>query len=143
MLEIVEIHWISLSLEIIFFVSDPQIGQVLILSLNFFIFDQTEPSEKFKSQLAEAEQLAAAIGGLRVPKSIFSWLTGAQADQVSFEIVTHRGLISFYMAVPEKLVSYMQQQIRSSYEEVELEDKENFMTKMLASVSESKERKQC
>ncbi len=76
----------------------------------------TPDVEQIRKQIAEAERIMAAIGGLKEKDK----------HQVSFEIVSHNGLISFYIVMNDAITNYMLQQIRSSYPDAELEEVEDY-----------------
>jgi len=77
--------------------------------------------EQLASQLSVAEQLMNAVGGLKVPKNnVFG--KNDRLDQVSFELLAHNGKISFYIIIPSKLDGYIQQQLRSIYQHIEIEE---------------------
>jgi type IV secretory pathway TraG/TraD family ATPase VirD4 len=110
--------------------NNPSVGQKIFLVLlprdHFMGEEKQKKPDEFKSALAKAESIMAAIGGLK-RSSMFGNLLGSSApDQVSFEIVADKGKISFYLAVPNKLVNYMTQQIRSALEGVEIQEIEDY-----------------
>lgn len=75
--------------------------------------------DAIRQQIANAERIMAAIGGLKSKTG--GKFSKGNREQVSFEIVAHKGKISFYVVVPDQLLNYMVQQIRSSYPDIELE----------------------
>lgn len=78
--------------------------------------------EHIREQISQAERIMMAIGGLKASSGLFA----GDRDQVSFEMVAHKGIISFYVVIPEKLVNYMLQQMRSSYPNAEFEEVEDY-----------------
>lgn len=86
-----------------------------------------QPSQDIiRQQISQAESIMAAIGGLKASSGgMQEWMFGSQKS-ISFEIVSHKGLISFYAVFPNDLASYMIQQIRSSYKDIELEEVEDY-----------------
>lgn len=72
-----------------------------------------------KNQIALAEGLFTSLGGLRAQRGIRAMLFGRN-DHFTFEIVSFRGLISFYISTPKRLQSYTQQMILAQYPEAEL-----------------------
>jgi len=87
--------------------------------------DQEETIEKIRGQIGIAESWLANFGGLKAQRGIKAWLTG-RTDHFSLEIVYHEGLISFYVAVPERLKDYMEQQILAQYPEANLAAVEDY-----------------
>ena len=77
-----------------------------------------EPSQNTKQHIVEqigvAEVLWSALGGLKPQSGMANWFSG-RSDQVSLEIVVQAGVISFYVAVPPNLRTFLEQQILSHY----------------------------
>lgn len=69
---------------------------------------------QIREQIAVAETLFANIAGLKAQNGFMTWLQGRN-DQFSFEIVVCGGKISFYVATPEKLKDFIEQQIHAQY----------------------------
>ncbi|OGL87771.1 hypothetical protein A3I42_02510 [Candidatus Uhrbacteria bacterium RIFCSPLOWO2_02_FULL_49_11] len=86
---------------------------------------QQETSDLIKEKIAIAESLWNSIGGLRVRRNIRTWLFGRE-DHVSLEVVAHGGLISFYIAVPQYLERYIEQQIHAQYPDASVEEVEDY-----------------
>lgn len=85
--------------------------------------DGTKPIEEL---LAGAENLYASLGGLRAHRGLKTWLFG-RYDSWTFEIVVGvDGLITFYMAVPRYLESYIQQQFLSQYPHGQIEPVDDY-----------------
>ncbi|TAN33033.1 type IV secretory system conjugative DNA transfer family protein [Patescibacteria group bacterium] len=74
---------------------------------------------QIREQIAIAETLFSAIAGLRREKSFFRWLIGRN-DHLSFEIAVIDSKINFYVAVPEKLKNFAEQQIHAQYPHAEI-----------------------
>jgi len=72
-----------------------------------------------------AETLFASIGGLRAQRGAKAWLFG-RSDHLSFEIVAHEGLISFYVAVPRYMQEFIEQQIQAQYHSAVIEETEDY-----------------
>ncbi len=73
-----------------------------------------------KEQIALAESMFSALGGLKAQKGILSWLHG-RTDHITFEIVAQKDYIKFYVGVPQKLESYIGEQIHAQYPDAHLE----------------------
>jgi hypothetical protein len=72
-----------------------------------------------REQVAVADTLFSAIAGLTPEHGISKWLHGRN-DSVSFEIVTAKNIISFYVAVPDKFRELIEQQIHAQYPHAEI-----------------------
>jgi len=70
--------------------------------------------QKIADQLAVAEMLWTAIGGLKAQRGLWRWLKGRD-DHLSLEIVVQGGVISFYIVVPQRLRSFIEQEIHATY----------------------------
>jgi len=106
-------------------------------SADLAIFLVTVPKEAAKEATAEknlqaiqedigiAETLYSLLGGLKSEKGPKTWLRGRQ-DNFSLEIVAHHGLISFYIAFPQRLKQYFENQLHSVYPQANLEEVEDY-----------------
>ncbi len=85
--------------------------------------DQEEhvTQDSVREDIAVAETLFAAIGGMRAERGLRSWLWGRQ-DHLALEMVASKGLISFYVVVPKHLVRYIEQHIEAQYPEAQIEE---------------------
>ncbi|OGL79772.1 hypothetical protein A3J43_03485 [Candidatus Uhrbacteria bacterium RIFCSPHIGHO2_12_FULL_54_23] len=86
---------------------------------------QQETSDTIKQKLAVAESLWNSIGGLRVEHTVRHWFMGRE-DHIALEVVAHKGKISFYVAVPQYLVRYLEQQIHAQYPDAAVEEVEDY-----------------
>ena len=77
--------------------------------------------EKIREEIGITETFFSTIAGLRAQKGILHWLRGRN-DHFGFEIVMHNGLISFYIAVPEKLRGFIEQQLHAQYPYAQIEE---------------------
>lgn len=80
---------------------------------------------KIQEQIAIAETVYAAIGGLRAQKGFRTWLLG-RSDAIALEIVANDNLISFYITVPKYLQEFVQQQFQAQYPNSSIEEVEDF-----------------
>jgi len=76
--------------------------------------NQEERLEQIKEEIGITETLFSAIAGVHPQKGLTHWLRGRN-DHFAFEIVSHKNLITFYVAVPKKLQPFMEQQIHAQY----------------------------
>lgn len=83
--------------------------------------DERVTQESSREDIAVAETLFAAIGGMKAERGFKAWLWGRQ-DHMALEIVASGGLISFYVAVPKYLQRYLEQQIEGQYPDAQIEE---------------------
>lgn len=81
-------------------------------------FLQIKLPQQNEYEIASAEHLFASLVGLR--KSSVSALRGGQ-NSISFEIVSKKDGISFYVIVPDNLLSYVEKQINGAYPTAEID----------------------
>ncbi|MFH0856488.1 MAG: type IV secretion system DNA-binding domain-containing protein [bacterium] len=81
---------------------------------------QTNVAQKLQEDIALSESFFSSIGGLRAERGIKAFFYGRQ-DHLSCEIVAHKGEIYFYVAVPEKLKHYIEQQIHAQFPDAKIE----------------------
>lgn len=82
---------------------------------------ETQPIQKIREDIAVMETLFANIGGLRPQSGLKAWLLGRD-DHFSFEIVSHGGLIYFYVAVPRQLRHFIEEQIHAQFPAAVIEE---------------------
>lgn len=87
--------------------------------------DRSKTLQENQEDIAVAETLFATLGGLKADRKMGSWFTGRE-DDFSFEIVAHEGLISFYIAVPERLEEFITQQVQALYSNAQVELVEDY-----------------
>lgn len=80
-----------------------------------------EGKEKIKEQIAVAEAVYAAIGGLHPHRTLHSWFAG-RTDAVALEIVVHKRLISFYVSLPRTMQQFVEQQIHAQWSDAHFEE---------------------
>jgi hypothetical protein len=81
----------------------------------------TPTGQNIQEQISVAEILWSAVGGLKSQRGLISWFKGRN-DHMSLELVAEGGLISFYLAVPHKLYSFIEQQVHAHYPHATLEE---------------------
>lgn len=92
----------------------------------------TEESVKSDEKIAEtqediafAETIFAALGGLKAQKGFKAWLYGRH-DSIAFEIVAHDKLITFYVTVPQYLREFLEQQMHAQYSNAAFEEVQDY-----------------
>ncbi len=80
-----------------------------------------DTSHTIEEQIGVAEVLWSAIGGLRAQRGLLASLRG-RTDHLSLELVAEGGLVSFYLAVPQHLRSFVEQQVLAQYPHALLEE---------------------
>ena len=84
-----------------------------------------QKEEGQKKNLAEvisvAEVMYANLAGIQRPKPWNRFWKGAEI-YMSFEIIVERGLIAFYIIVPDELKQYVEQQIHAQYYQAHIEE---------------------
>lgn len=87
--------------------------------------DEDAKEEKTQTQIQELigamETVFATIGSLKAEGGWKALLMG-RSDHLSFEIIAHRGKISFYVAVPDRWRTFLEEQIHAQYPHAEIED---------------------
>ena len=83
--------------------------------------ESKENLQLVQEKIAVAESLYSVIGGLKPQVGFSSWIYGRR-DHISFEMVAHRGLIHFYIAVPEYLKKLLEDQIHAQYPDAQIEE---------------------
>jgi len=74
-----------------------------------------------REDIAVAEGIFESVGGLKADRGLKAWFLGRE-DTVSFEIVAHEGLVSFFIVAPLRLRDFIEQQIHSQYPLAQVED---------------------
>lgn len=80
---------------------------------------------KIREQIAVAETLFSSVAGLHKEGGLTAWLRGRN-DHISFEIVTKDSKISFYVAVPDKLKHFLEQQVHAQYPHAEITEETDY-----------------
>ena len=79
-----------------------------------------ERLEQIKEEIGITETLFATLAGLRPESGVGAWFQGRN-DHFAFEMVVHDNLIYFYLAVPPKYQSFIEQQITAQYPYAQVE----------------------
>ncbi|MCF6276612.1 MAG: type IV secretion system DNA-binding domain-containing protein [Candidatus Magasanikbacteria bacterium] len=77
--------------------------------------------EQIKEEIGVTETLFSAIAGTKNKRSAFTWFTGLK-QTLSFEIVVHESLISFYVVAPKKKKDFIEQQIHAQYPDAQIDE---------------------
>ncbi|MBI3115643.1 MAG: type IV secretory system conjugative DNA transfer family protein [Candidatus Kerfeldbacteria bacterium] len=91
-----------------------------------------QPAPDPKELLAAAETLYLNLGNIRPEQGRnvlhTSWLNfwHGRNDQLSLEIVSQKGLIVFYLAVPRHLQRLVEQQVHAQYDKAHIEEVEDY-----------------
>ena len=78
-----------------------------------------------REQIAVAETLFSSIAGLKPEKGFMAWLRGRN-DHLAFEIAVKNNKISFYVAVPDKIKGFLEQQIHAQYPHAEITEESDY-----------------
>lgn len=82
-------------------------------------------ADKSQQQIQEMigfmETVFSTLGSLKAEKGMGSWLLGRH-DQFSFEIVTHRDKITFYVSIPSEYATFIEEQIHAQYHNAQIEE---------------------
>ncbi|MBU0660746.1 type IV secretion system DNA-binding domain-containing protein [Patescibacteria group bacterium] len=76
--------------------------------------------EHIKEEIGITETFFSTVAGLKAKKGFLHWFNGKSED-IAFEIVMHNGLIYFYIDVPKKIQSFIEQQIHAQYPHAEID----------------------
>jgi len=82
---------------------------------------QEDRLEQVKEEIGITETFFASVAGLRAQRGFFNWLKG-RTDHIAFEMVTHNGLIYFYLDVPRKRKAFIEQQLHSQFSNAQIEE---------------------
>lgn len=99
-------------------------GQFVIMRITLPKEALNAEGEKEKGiveQIASAEALFSTIGGIKPHSGLLTWFKG-RADNISLEIVAQHGYIYFYVAIPQYLSRFMEQQIHAQYPNANIEE---------------------
>ncbi|MDD2758235.1 MAG: type IV secretion system DNA-binding domain-containing protein [Patescibacteria group bacterium] len=84
-----------------------------------------ENINQLREQIATTETLFSTIAGLRPEKGFMAWLRGRN-DHFAFEIAVKDGKISFYVAVPDKFKTFLEQQIHAQYPHAQITEEPDY-----------------
>jgi hypothetical protein len=78
-----------------------------------------------QEEIAVAETVFAALGGLKAQKGFKAWMHG-RTDQLSFEMIVEGGVIYFYIAVPFTMKELTIQQVHGQFPDADIEEVEDY-----------------
>lgn len=82
---------------------------------------QEDRLDQIKEEIGITETFFASVAGLRAQRGIINWLRGRN-DHFAFEMVVHKQLIHFYIDVPIRMRSFMEQQIQAQFPNAQIEE---------------------
>jgi hypothetical protein len=82
--------------------------------------EQSKSTQQVQELISVMETVFSTLGSLTAQRGMFAWLLGRE-DHFSFELVTHRDKISFYVAVPGKHRQFIEEQIHAQYPHAQIE----------------------
>ncbi|MBU0546075.1 type IV secretion system DNA-binding domain-containing protein [Patescibacteria group bacterium] len=80
---------------------------------------------QIREQIAVSESLFSSVAGLKRESGLLAWLRGRN-DHISFELVVKDSKISFYVAVPDKYRSFIEEQIHAQYPHAEISEEVDY-----------------
>jgi hypothetical protein len=87
---------------------------------------ERQPSkEEIHEAIAAGETFFSAIGGMKAQKGFHAWLFG-RTDEMSFEIVVSQKTTKFFIAIPKRLQSHVEQQLSAAYPDAHLEEVKDY-----------------
>ena len=84
-----------------------------------------ETINQVRELIAVADTMFAGIAGLHHEHGFGSWLHGRN-DHIAFEIVVKDNKISFYVAMPEKIKEFVEQQLHAQYPHAEISEEPDY-----------------
>ncbi len=89
--------------------------------------DNKEPLDvqHLHEAIAVGETIFSSIGGLRAQRGLRTWFFGRN-DNFSFEMVSNKGKISFYIIAPKESGRYLEQQVHAYYPTALIEEVEDY-----------------
>lgn len=81
--------------------------------------------ERIREQISVVENLYSTLGGLKAQKGLKA-LLGYRTDHFSLEIVSHKGLIYFYVGVPKNNIDFFKERIQAVYPDAEIQPVEDY-----------------
>ncbi len=82
---------------------------------------QEDRLEQIREEIGLTETIFSTIAGLKPQSGLTNWFRGRN-DHFAFEMVVHNGLINFYVAVPQKMKKFVEQQIQAQYPHAQIEE---------------------
>ena len=83
--------------------------------------EQGKSTQQVQELISVMETVFATVGAIPSEKGFGRWLMGRK-NLFSFELVSHQGKISFYIAVPSKFRHFVEEQIHAQFPHAQVED---------------------
>ncbi|MBD3281515.1 type IV secretion system DNA-binding domain-containing protein [Candidatus Uhrbacteria bacterium] len=83
--------------------------------------EQQKSLQQMQELIGFTETIFQTIGSMRAERGVKSWLTGRE-DVLTFEMVSHKSLIMFYVTCPVKHRQFVESQIQAQYPHSSIED---------------------
>lgn len=103
--------------------------KVLLVRVPKEIRKEDTNTDKSQQQLQELighmETVFSTLGSMRPERGIKAWFVG-RSDTFSFEIVSHKDKISFYVAVPAAWNEFIEQQIHAQYPNAQIDESADY-----------------
>ncbi|MBI5254340.1 type IV secretion system DNA-binding domain-containing protein [Candidatus Falkowbacteria bacterium] len=87
--------------------------------------EKLESRQQIQEKIAVAEVFFSTLAGIKPQKGFSAWFWGRE-DHLAVEIVAEKGKIYFYVAVPEYLEQYIEEQIHAQYPHSHIEAMEDY-----------------
>lgn len=81
--------------------------------------------QQIQEMIGVMETIFSTFGSLSAQKGFGAWLYG-RGDHYSFEIVSHRDKISFYVAVPRGQQEFIEEQIHAQYPHAQIDEENDY-----------------
>jgi hypothetical protein len=82
---------------------------------------QEKTLQQVQEEVAVMEQVFSSVGGLPAERGFKAWFVGRD-DAISFEIIAEKGLVSFYVGVPQYMKDFVVQQIQGNFPHAQVEE---------------------
>lgn len=103
--------------------------KVLLVRVPKELRKEDATQEKTQQQILELighmETVFATVGALKAQRGILSWFFG-RSDAIAFEMIAHQDRISFYVAVPERLRPFIEEQIHAQYPHAQIDEESDY-----------------
>ena len=83
--------------------------------------DQSKSTQQIQELISVMETIFATIGAIPSEKGLKAWLFGRE-NAFSFEIVSHKSKISFYIAIPKQFRNFMEEQVHAQFPNAQVEE---------------------
>ena len=83
--------------------------------------NNNQAPKKIQELIAVMETIFSTLGSITGQKGFIPWLLGRE-DIFSFEIISHKDKISFYVAVPHKYRDFIEEQIHAQYPDAQIDE---------------------